>query len=127
MLLKFVKKLRDNPKKTVFFGSLSAWGVSYLRQRQLRNDTAADYCRRAAVFGEEALPVPSRPRTIAVLLNPRADGGDCQSTYDKWAHPVLNLAGMRVNVVRTESASQIKVCICCCSVWLCEMNFLKGP
>jgi hypothetical protein len=109
MIVKILRKLRDNPKKTVFFGSLAAWGVSYARERQLRNDTVTEFCRRAAVFGEEALPVPARPRTIAVLLNPRADGGDCQSSYDKWAHPVLNLAGMRVNVVRTESPSQMKV------------------
>merc|ERR1719510_632025 len=45
---------------------------------------------------------------VTVILNPVASGGKARKLYEKYCAPLLNLAGMKVSVMRTESEGQAK-------------------
>merc|ERR1711923_524050 len=45
---------------------------------------------------------------VTVILNPVASGGKGRKLYEKYCAPLLNLAGMKVSVMRTESEGQAK-------------------
>merc|ERR1719219_3261891 len=45
---------------------------------------------------------------VTVILNPVASGGKARKLYQKYCAPLLNLSGMKVSVMRTESEGQAK-------------------
>merc|ERR1719397_40256 len=45
---------------------------------------------------------------VTVILNPVASGGEAKKQYEKYCAPLLNLSGMKVSVMRTESDGQAK-------------------
>ncbi|CAG0913082.1 unnamed protein product [Notodromas monacha] len=107
-MAKVVRKLREHWKKTVFFSSVAAFGASYWRDRRAEKAIETEFCRSAAEIGNELLAVASEPRSVAVLLNPFAGVGKCQTKFDSWAAPVLYLAGLKVDVVRSDTAGQTR-------------------
>lgn len=60
-------------------------------------------CTEAAVHGNELLPPDANNRRVVVILNPTANKRSAESAFDKYCAPVLHLAGIRVDVVKTES------------------------
>lgn len=66
------------------------------------------YCERAARFGNQTIPVAESPRSITVILNPNANKRKAQNEFEKYCVPLLYLAGINVEIVKTESEGHAK-------------------
>ncbi|CAH1776438.1 unnamed protein product [Owenia fusiformis] len=108
MVLKILTTLRNNPKKSIFFAAVAAYGVKYLKGKYDDNQTRTAYCLEAKQYGEQLNGPAGRPRKVTVFLNPVANDRDGKSAFEKDAVPLLHLAGLEVNIIRTESVGQAK-------------------
>ncbi|KAJ8298276.1 hypothetical protein KUTeg_024807 [Tegillarca granosa] len=66
------------------------------------------FCLEAKKFGDAKYDRNNRPRRITVFLNPAASSGKARKLFEKNAGPILYLAGLEVNVVKTEYEGQVK-------------------
>src|SRR5699024_1142274 len=69
------------------------------------------YCEKAAKYGEESINVNVEPRSITVILNPSANKRKATDEFEKYCAPLLHLAGICVNVIKTESEGHAKTLI----------------
>lgn len=69
------------------------------------------YCEKAADYGRQPIPVDLDPKTITVILNPNANKRKATKLFDKYCAPILNLAGICVNIVQTESEGHAKTLV----------------
>lgn len=67
-----------------------------------------EYCKRAAEYGKQPLPVDQSPQTVTVILNPNANKRKALKYYEKYCAPILNQAGMCIDVVQTQSEGHAK-------------------
>lgn len=61
------------------------------------------YCREAAAYGDEILPMTAAPRRVVVVLNPTANKRNAESNFSKYCEPILHLAGITVDIIKTDS------------------------
>lgn len=66
------------------------------------------YCERAAQIGNQTIPVTVSPRNVTVILNPNANKRKAQAEFEKYCVPLLHLAGINVEIVKTESEGHAK-------------------
>lgn len=66
------------------------------------------YCQKAAFYGNQSIAVTVDPRNVTVILNPNANKRKAQKQFDKYCAPLLHLAGIAVDVVKTESEGHAK-------------------
>lgn len=66
------------------------------------------YCEEALTYGKVAITGNTLPRKITVILNPAANKRSSLEDYEKYCSPILNLAGICVDVVHTESEGHAK-------------------
>lgn len=66
------------------------------------------YCERAAQIGNQTIPVTVSPRKVTVILNPNANKRKAQAEFEKYCVPLLHLAGINVEIVKTESEGHAK-------------------
>ncbi|KAK3100613.1 hypothetical protein FSP39_022619, partial [Pinctada imbricata] len=59
-------------------------------------------------FGDVKIQIGERPRKVTVFLNPAAATGGALKLFTKNAAPLLHLAGLEVNLVKTEYEGQVK-------------------
>uniref|UniRef100_A0A0K2THD1 Acylglycerol kinase, mitochondrial n=1 Tax=Lepeophtheirus salmonis TaxID=72036 RepID=A0A0K2THD1_LEPSM len=97
--------LRNNWKKSIFFGSVGAYGVKFGLRKKEENDLMKVRCQEASLMGQITKESPTR---ITVILNPAADSGKARSKYEDYCAPLLHLAGVKVSVIRTEGMGQAK-------------------
>ncbi|XP_076446337.1 acylglycerol kinase, mitochondrial-like [Babylonia areolata] len=107
-VVKIGKTLRNHWKKSTFFTLLSIYGVKYGHDRYEEHLLRRIYCAEAKKYGEEKITLTQRPRRVTVFLNPAAQAGKSRKLFEKNAAPILYLAGMEVNVVKTEYEGQVK-------------------
>lgn len=69
------------------------------------------YCQKAAVYGSEPLPPHIKARHITVILNPNANKRKAAKDFEKYCVPLLHLAGIFVEIVKTESEGHAKTLI----------------
>lgn len=120
--MNLLRKVRNNWKKTVFFGGLLAYGGDY-GYDQFRYVTVADclqcvfsmlpsfrinrlmrsVCAEAKTYGDQLLPDGANNRRVIVILNPTADKRSAEKKFQKYCGPILFLSGIRVDIVKTES------------------------
>lgn len=67
-----------------------------------------EVCLEAKAYGDALLPVTAKPRHVTVILNPAANDGKCRAMFDKYCGPLLNLAGLKVGIIKTEKEGQAK-------------------
>lgn len=60
-------------------------------------------CSEAIKYGEQRLPDGENNNRVVVILNPTANKRSAEKTFEKYCSPILNLAGIRVDIVKTES------------------------
>lgn len=60
-------------------------------------------CSEAVKYGEALLPDGQNNRRVVVILNPTANKRAAEKAFEKYCGPVLFLAGIRVDIVKTES------------------------
>ncbi|XP_076274247.1 acylglycerol kinase-like protein Mulk isoform X1 [Rhynchophorus ferrugineus] len=107
-VLKTAKTLRNNWKKSTFFALVLTWGGSYTKNYFDTQNLMRAYCERAARFGNQTIPVTESPRSITVILNPNANKRKAQTEFEKYCVPLLYLAGISVEIVKTESEGHAK-------------------
>ncbi|XP_046387608.1 acylglycerol kinase, mitochondrial [Ischnura elegans] len=107
-VLRILKTLRNNWKKSTFAFLAISYGVSYAKDRHDTFELMRAYCEEAAKFGEVPLPVGVKPRHITVILNPAANRRKSVDMFDKYCAPIFHLAGISVSIVKTEYAGQTK-------------------
>lgn len=66
------------------------------------------YCEKAAVYGKQPIEPGVEPKTVTVILNPNANRRKATKNFEKYCAPILNLAGIYVDVVQTESEGHAK-------------------
>ncbi|XP_037071534.1 acylglycerol kinase, mitochondrial-like [Pollicipes pollicipes] len=100
--------LRNNWKKSVFASVCVFYGTRYAHSKYRESQYLRQVCLEAKAYGDVPLPVTARPRHVTVILNPTANDGKCRALFDKYCGPLLNLAGLKVGIVKTEKEGQAK-------------------
>lgn len=71
-------------------------------------DLMREYCEKAALYGNQPIPVDVDPKTVTVILNPNANKRKALKQFEKYCAPILYLAGICVDVIQTESEGHAK-------------------
>ncbi|KAL1506042.1 hypothetical protein ABEB36_005477 [Hypothenemus hampei] len=107
-IVKTGKILRNNWKKSTFFAIVIAWGGSYTKNHFMTQTLMRTYCEQAAQYGNQTIPVSVNPRNVTVILNPNANKRKAQKEFEKYSAPLLHLAGINVEIIKTESEGHAK-------------------
>ncbi|XP_041359278.1 acylglycerol kinase, mitochondrial-like isoform X2 [Gigantopelta aegis] len=107
-VIKIAKTVRTHWKKSIFGACLVAYGIKYAIKSHEENLIRRAFCEEARKYGEEKITLNDKPRKVTVFLNPASQGGKGSKLFNKNAAPILYLAGMEVNVVKTEFEGQVK-------------------
>ncbi|XP_066261514.1 acylglycerol kinase, mitochondrial [Euwallacea similis] len=102
-VIKTAKTIRNNWKKSTFLAVAVAWGGSYSKNYFDIQSLMRAYCERAAWYGQQTIPVTVNSRHITVILNPNANKRKAQTEFEKYCAPLLHLAGINVEIVKTNS------------------------
>nr|CAH7735397.1 unnamed protein product [Callosobruchus chinensis] len=111
VLAKTLRTLRNNWKKSVFFTVLGGYGVIYVKNYLETQELMRKYCQKAAVYGKESIPTNLSPRHVTVILNPSANKRKAAVEFEKYCAPLLHLAGISVDIKKTESEGHAKTLI----------------
>jgi len=107
-VVKIGNTLRNHWKKSVFLSLAGGYGVTWYQKKLEDNAYMRSLAREAVTYGNQPLHVDSPSYSVTVILNPVASGVKGRTLYEKYCAPLLNLAGLKVSVVRTESDGQAK-------------------
>lgn len=107
-VIKIFKTIKTHWKKSIFFTAVGVYGVKYAKELYEDDLLRRQYCAQAKLYGEQKIGFGQKNRKITVFLNPAANGGRARKLFEKNAAPLLHLAGLEVNVVKTEYEGQIK-------------------
>ncbi|KAG5893360.1 hypothetical protein JTB14_000125 [Gonioctena quinquepunctata] len=111
LIVKTAKTIRNHWKKSAFATALVTYGVIYTKNYFQTQDLMRIYCQRAAKYGKESIPLNTSPRHITVILNPNANKRKASEEFEKYCAPLLHLAGISVEVKKTESEGHAKTLI----------------
>ncbi|ERL95569.1 acylglycerol kinase, mitochondrial [Dendroctonus ponderosae] len=107
-VVKTARTLRNNWKKSTFAVIVLTWGGSYTKHYFDTRSLMKGYCERAAQLGSRPIAVNQNPRTVTVILNPNANKRKAQAEFEKYCAPLLHLAGISLEVIKTESEGHAK-------------------
>nr|XP_022323840.1 acylglycerol kinase, mitochondrial-like [Crassostrea virginica] len=107
-VVKIFKTVKDNWKKSIFAVVITAYGVRFIDRKYEEDQLRRQYCKEAKKYGDVKINIGERPRKITVFLNPAASSGKASKLFEKNAAPLLHLAGLEVNLVKTEYEGQVK-------------------
>ena len=108
-MAKIFQTLRNNWKKSIFFTGVAIYGVKYGQRKYDENLLMRKYAKEASQYGQHLIPnAGTRPYHVTVVLNPAASGGGARKRFEEYCAPLLNLAGLKVSVIRTEAKGQAK-------------------
>ncbi|KAF0295366.1 Acylglycerol kinase, mitochondrial [Amphibalanus amphitrite] len=107
-IVKTAVVLRNNWKKSVFASLCALYGGNYAVGKYREALYMHEICLEAKAFGDAPLPTTAKPRHVTVILNPAANDGKCRAMFDKYCGPLLNLAGLKVGIIKTEKEGQAK-------------------
>ncbi|CAG9858565.1 unnamed protein product [Phyllotreta striolata] len=108
---KAAKTVRNHWKKSIFFSSVAVYGTIYLRNYMETQELMRSYCEKAAKYGKKPLPIHLKPRHVTVILNPNANKRKANKEFDKYCAPLLHLAGISVEIRKTESEGHAKTLV----------------
>jgi len=101
--------LRSHWKKSLFFTGVGLYGAKWYNKKLQDEAFMRELCQEARSYGSGVIQGADTPLyNVTVILNPVASGGKGRKLYEKYCAPLLNLAGMKVSVMRTESENQAK-------------------
>jgi len=104
----FASTIRNNWKKSVFFSLAGVYGVQWYQKKLEDEAYMRGLAREALNYGSQEISVDAPNYAVTVILNPVASGVKGRTLYEKYCAPLLNLAGLKVSVIRTESDGQAK-------------------
>ncbi|CAH0561464.1 unnamed protein product [Brassicogethes aeneus] len=102
-VVKTAKTVRTHWKKSTFGAVCFYYGACYTKNYIETQNLMRVYCEKAARYGREPIPINVNPRSITVVLNPNANKRGASDDFNKYCAPLLHLAGILVEVVKTES------------------------
>ncbi|MFH4976928.1 hypothetical protein AB6A40_003637 [Gnathostoma spinigerum] len=105
---KIPETLWTHKKKSVAAGVTIVLLGRYLRNRQRDNNIRAAYARLAVEYGQQTISPERKPRRVTVLANVFADEHRVYEKFKLNALPLLNLAGMEVDIIRAEDEAQLE-------------------
>uniref|UniRef100_A0A9J2PJJ7 DAGKc domain-containing protein n=1 Tax=Ascaris lumbricoides TaxID=6252 RepID=A0A9J2PJJ7_ASCLU len=107
-ITKVGKTLWEHKKKTAA-GCVAVYFLGRYVQRTRRDARIRSaYCREAAKYGFESISPEDRPRRITALVNVYANERNAFENFKTNALPLLNLAGLEVNVIKAEDEEQME-------------------
>ncbi|XP_048243506.1 acylglycerol kinase, mitochondrial-like [Haliotis rufescens] len=107
-IIKSAKTIRTHWKKSTFGACLCVYGIQFAKEKRAEELIRRAFCAEAVEYGSKILGFNEKPRRVTVFLNPAVKGGKGTKLFTKTAAPILYLAGMEVNVVKTEYEGQVK-------------------
>lgn len=108
ILVKPFKTVANHWKKSLVGTIVAIYTVNFAKRKQEEELLRREFCKEAQKYGQVKIGVTAKPRRVTVFLNPAASTGGAVKTFTKNAAPVLHLAGLEVNVVKTEYEGQVK-------------------
>jgi acylglycerol kinase len=103
MVIKFIKWVGRNPKKSIVFASILSYGGNYFHQKYQIAKLMRSYCEEARKYGDVTGGVNSNLKKVVVILNPAANKRNAEDDFNDFCAPILNLAGYMIDIVKTQS------------------------
>lgn len=69
------------------------------------------YCEKAALYGQEPIASNKNLRVVTIILNPKANKRKAAKQFERYCAPILNLAGICVDIIQTESEGHAKTLV----------------
>ncbi|XP_057672143.1 acylglycerol kinase, mitochondrial [Diorhabda carinulata] len=108
IIIKTAKTVRNHWKKSVFFTGIITYGVIYTKNYIQTQDLMRAYCQKAAKYGKEHISPNENLRHVTIILNPNANKRKSTEEFEKYCAPLLHLAGINVDIRKTESEGHAK-------------------
>ncbi|XP_037050418.1 acylglycerol kinase, mitochondrial-like [Bradysia coprophila] len=102
-VVKIFTTIRNNWKKSAFAAVAFSYGVSYSNEKYEINQMMRKYCQEAVSYGDVGEPVTAKQKTVLVILNPVADKKSAVDSFEKYCAPILHLAGIAIEIIKTDS------------------------
>ncbi|XP_043251580.1 acylglycerol kinase, mitochondrial [Colletes gigas] len=67
-----------------------------------------EHCENVSQYGDMPCPTNRKNRHVTIILNPSAKKGKAKKLYTNYCEPLLQLAGIAVNVIETESDNEAR-------------------
>ncbi|VDM36522.1 unnamed protein product [Toxocara canis] len=107
-IAKVGKTLWEHKKKTAA-GFVALYFIArYLERNRRDAKIRSAYCREAVKYGFRTISPEDRPRRVTVLVNVYANDRYAFDNFKMNALPLLNLAGLEVNVIKAEDEEQME-------------------
>lgn len=107
-VVKVFRTLRNHWKKSTFAVCVLSYGGHWLYGKHCDNLLRRDACLEAREFGRQLIGSQERLKKATVILNPAACSGKANNLFQKNAAPILHLAGIDINIVKTDYEGQAK-------------------
>lgn len=65
-------------------------------------------CKEAAKYGDTLIPMDQSPMLVTVILNPVANKRNAKQDFETYCEPILQLAGLQLNVIQTTAEGNAK-------------------
>ncbi|XP_022909206.2 acylglycerol kinase, mitochondrial [Onthophagus taurus] len=102
-VIKFAKGVRNHWKKSIIAALATTYGINYAIEKNQINSLMRVYCEKATEYGKQPISSNDLPRTITIILNPNANKRKALKNFEKYCAPILNLAGICVDVIQTNA------------------------
>ena len=99
---------RKHWKKSLLGLVLVAYGANYSLNKFRQYLVRREFCDQAKEIGLQTVDALQKPRRLYVILNPQADGGNAQKSYEQNAAPIFHLSGIDVTLIRTDYEGHAK-------------------
>uniref|UniRef100_A0A5S6QPF3 Uncharacterized protein n=1 Tax=Trichuris muris TaxID=70415 RepID=A0A5S6QPF3_TRIMR len=96
-------RLKEHKKKTAFFAVASIAFVNIGRSRVEERRIFLDYCLKARSYGREPIAPLENPRKVTVLVGDELQNQKTWRSFEKYALPLLHLAGVKVDIAQLSS------------------------
>nr|XP_039248340.1 acylglycerol kinase, mitochondrial-like [Styela clava] len=108
VVIRFAKAVKNNPKKSIAGAIVLAWFGKWAEKRYIAHLFRRAECQTAVKLGQKSLHELQDAKRVTVLLNPAANGGKANALYEKYAAPILHLAGYDVHLVKLNYEGEAK-------------------
>lgn len=122
------RKLHEHKKKSVFFSFCLCYAGFRINRIIQENAIFRDYCSEAASYGAQKVhkflshckfvrfltihflnfkTIPyGHNRRVLVIINRTSKNNKCRTKFEKYAEPLLHLAGLEVNIATTKDEDE---------------------
>ncbi|KAJ1350975.1 hypothetical protein KIN20_006907, partial [Parelaphostrongylus tenuis] len=102
------KTIWEHKKKSTVAGILFCVGVNYINTLRMNGKIRNAYALKAREYGRATVSAEEKPRRVTVLVNNAANERSSYDDFVKNALPLLHLAGIQVDVIKSDSESQME-------------------